>query len=79
MQADGDDAAGWVGGSLLRVVSALRSELVERDVCREQLIDGVRHTVGLPESGDRRPRTTPIAGHGHDLNRVPICASRPAC
>jgi hypothetical protein len=58
---------------LLRIVSALRSELVERHVCREQLIDGVRHTVGLPESGDREPRTTNVADHGHDLNRVPIC------
>ena len=64
---------------MLRVVSAVRSELVKRDVCREQLIDGVRHTVGLPQSGDREPRTTTIADHGHDLNRVPICASGPAC
>jgi hypothetical protein len=58
---------------LLRVVSALRCELVERDVCREQLIDGVRHTVELPESGDREPRTTTVADHVHDLNRVGIC------
>ena len=58
---------------MLGVVSAVRSELVKRDVCRGQLIDGVRHTVGLPQSGDREPRTTAIAGHGHDLNRVPIC------
>ena len=32
---------------MLRVVSGLRCELVERDVCRELLMDGVRHTVGL--------------------------------
>ncbi|MGZ6800400.1 MAG: hypothetical protein ACXVGR_11270 [Mycobacteriaceae bacterium] len=43
------------------------------DVCREQLIDGVEHTVGLPESGDREPRTTNVADHGHGLNGVPIC------
>jgi hypothetical protein len=61
-----------VGWESLRVVWAVRSELVKRGVCREQLIDRVRHTVGLPESGDREPRTTAIAGHGHDLNRVPI-------
>jgi hypothetical protein len=30
----------------LRVVSAVRFELVKRDVCREQLIDRVRYTVG---------------------------------
>jgi len=61
-----------VAWKLLGVVSALRSELVERDACREQLIDGVRHTVGLPENGDREPRTTNVADHGHDLNRAPI-------
>jgi hypothetical protein len=70
MQAAGDDAA--VAWESPRVVSALPSELVERDVCREQLIDGVRHTVGLPESGDREPRTTNVADHGHDLDRVAI-------
>jgi hypothetical protein len=68
--ADDDASVGW---DLLRVVSGLRCELVERDVRREQLIDGVRHTVGLPERGDREPRTTSVADHGHDLNRVPIC------
>ena len=68
-----------VGWELLRVVSAVRSELVKRDMCREYLIDSVRHTVGLAQSGDREPRTTAIAGHAHDLNRVPICASGPAC
>ena len=62
-----------VAWELLGVVSALRSELVERDACREQLIDRVRHTVGLPENGDREPRTTNVADHGHDLNCVPIC------
>ena len=71
MQAADDDAAGCVG--VARVFSGLRSELVERDACREQLTDRVRHTVGLPENGDREPRTTNVADDGHDLNRVPIC------
>jgi hypothetical protein len=31
---------------LLRVVPVLRSELVESDVCREQLMDGVGDIVG---------------------------------
>jgi hypothetical protein len=58
--ADDDDAGcrrrrGGFAWELLRVVSALRSALVERDVCRKQLIDGVRHTVGYLE---RRPRAT---------------------
>ena len=70
MQADGDDAAGCVGVAPRRLGSALRACRARR--VSEQLIDGVRHTVGLPESGDREPRTTPIPGHGHDLNRVPI-------
>jgi hypothetical protein len=73
-------------GSLLRVVSGLGSELVERDVCREQLVDGIRLTVELSERGDREPwttniaergdrepRTTNIADHGHDLDRLAIC------
>ena len=70
MQAADDDAAGCVG--VARVFAALRSELAERDACREQLTDRVRHTVGLPENGDREPRTTNVADHCHDLNRVPI-------
>ena len=53
--ADDDASVAW---ELLRVVSGLRCELVERDVCRELLMDGVRHTVGLPERGDGEPRTT---------------------
>jgi hypothetical protein len=57
---------------LLRVVSALRRELVERDVCRELLMNGVRNTVGLPECGDGDSRTTNVTDHGHDLNRAPI-------
>jgi hypothetical protein len=36
-------------------------------------MNGVRHTVGLPENGDREPRTTDVADHGDDLNCVPIC------
>jgi hypothetical protein len=47
--------------------------LSSADVCREQLIGDVEHTVGLPESGDQEPRTTNVADHGHDLNGVPIC------
>jgi len=48
------------------------SKLVERDVCREQLVEGVRLTVRLPERGDREPRTTNVANHGHDLDRLAI-------
>ena len=53
--ADDDASVAW---ELLRVVSGLRCELVDRDVCRELLMDGVMHTVGLPERGDGEPRTT---------------------
>ena len=42
-------------------------------MCREQLIDGVRHAVGLPERGDREPLTINVADYGHDLKGVPIC------
>ena len=57
---------------LLRVVSGLRCELLERDVRRELLMNGVRNTVGLPERGDREPRTTDVADHGHDLDRLAV-------
>jgi hypothetical protein len=70
MQVADDDAS--VAWELLRVVSVLRSKLVESNVCREQLMDGVGHIVGLPERGDREPRTTNIADHGHDLDRLAI-------
>jgi hypothetical protein len=70
MQVADDDAS--VAWELLRVVSVLRSKLVESNVCREQLRDGVGHIVGLPERGDREPRTTNIADHGHDLDRLAI-------
>ena len=40
-----DDTASVAWG-LLRVVSGLRCELVDRDVGRELFMDGVRHTVG---------------------------------
>ncbi len=56
----------------LRVVSVLRSKLVESDARRERLMDGVGHIVGLPERGDREPRTTYVADHGHDLARLAI-------
>ena len=67
--ADDDASVAW---ELLRVVSGPRCELVERDVCRELLMDGVRHTVGLPERGDGEPRTTKVADHGHDLDRLAV-------
>jgi hypothetical protein len=70
MQVADDDAS--VAWESLRVVSVLRSKLVESNVCREQLIDGVAHIVGLPERGDRKPRTTSVADHGHDLDRLAI-------
>ena len=67
MQLADDDAS--VVWELLRVVSVLRSPLVESNVCRGQLMDGVGHIVGLPERGDREPRTTNVADHGPDLDR----------
>jgi hypothetical protein len=59
-------------GELLRVVSGLRCELVERDVCRELLMNGMRNTVGLPERRDGERRTTNVADHGHDLDRLVV-------
>jgi len=59
-------------GSCSSVVSGLRCELVERDVCRELLMNGVRQTVGLPERGDRERWTTNVADHGHDLDRLAV-------
>ena len=70
MQVDDDDAS--VASELLRVVSGLRSELVERDVCRRAARGWRELTVGLPERGDREPRTTNVADHGHDLDRLAI-------
>jgi hypothetical protein len=67
--ADDDTSAAW---ELLRVVSVLRSKLVESNVRREQPMDGVGHIVGLGERGDREPPTTNIADHGHDLDRLAI-------
>jgi hypothetical protein len=67
--ADDDASVAW---ELLRVVSGLRCELVERDVCRELLMNGVRNTVGLPECGDGEPRTTNVADHAHDLDRLVV-------
>ena len=68
MQVAADDAS--VAWELLRVVSGLRCELVERDVCRELLMNGMRNTVGLPERRDGEPRTTNVADHGHDLDSL---------
>jgi hypothetical protein len=45
---------------------------VERDVCREQLVEGISHG-GV--AGARRPRATDdqyVADHGHDLDRPAI-------
>ena len=67
--ADDDAPVAW---ELLHVVSGLRAALVERDVCRERLMDGVGHTVGLPERDDQELRTTNVADHGHDLDRLAI-------
>jgi hypothetical protein len=53
MRVGDDDAS--VGWELFRVVSGLRCELVERDVCRELLMNGVGRTVGLPERSDGEP------------------------
>jgi hypothetical protein len=61
-----------VAWELLRVVSGLRCELVERDVCRELLMNGVRNTVGLPECGDGESRATNVADNGHDLDRLAV-------
>lgn len=70
MQLGDDDAS--VAWELLRVVSVLCSKLVESNVCREQLMDGVGHIVGLGERDDREPPTTNVADHGHDLDRLAI-------
>jgi hypothetical protein len=35
-------------------------------------MDGVGQIVGLPERGDREPRTTNVADHGHELDRLAI-------
>ena len=35
-------------------------------------MDGVGQSVGLPERGDREPRTTNVADHGHELDRLAI-------
>lgn len=68
MRVAGDDAS--VAWELLRVVSGLRCELVEPDLCRELLMGGVRNTVGLPARGDGERRTPNVAEHGHDLDRL---------
>jgi hypothetical protein len=56
-------------GSCSASSRVLRCEPVERDVCRELLMTGVRNTVGLSDRGDGEPRTTNVADHGHDLDR----------
>ena len=69
--ADDDASVAW---ELLRVVSGLRCELVERDVCRELLMDGVRNTVGLPGAATE--------SHGRPTSLTTVTtstASRSAC
>ena len=60
--------------AIVSVASGLGSELVERDVCREQLVDRVRLTVGLAsaaiESHERPPSPTTV---------TTSTASRSAC
>jgi len=72
MQVADDDAS--VAWELLRVVSVLRSKLVESNVRREQLMDGVGHIVGLPQRDDQEPPTTNVADH-----RTTSTAARSAC
>ena len=45
--------------------------LVERDVCREQIVEGIRQG-GVAGRGDREARPTNVADHGHDLDRLAI-------
>jgi hypothetical protein len=33
-------------------------------------MNGVSHTVGLPERGEGEPRMTVVADHGHDRGRL---------
>ena len=61
-----------VAWELLRVVLGLRCELVERDVRRELLMNGVRNTVGLPERGDGEPRTPKRRGPRHHLDSLAV-------
>ncbi len=45
--------------------------LVERDVCREQLVEGISQG-GVAGRDDREPRTTNVSDHGHDFDRLAI-------
>jgi hypothetical protein len=66
----GEDLAS-VGWGLLRVVSGLRSELAERNVYREQLVEGIRQ--GGSQSAATESRGTNGADRGRDLERLAIC------
>jgi hypothetical protein len=68
--ADKDASVAW---ELLRSFrEMLRAPTsVERDVCREQLQEGISHG-GLPGRGEREPRTTNVADHRLDLDRLAI-------
>jgi hypothetical protein len=78
MQGGGDDAA--VVWELLRVASAMRSELVERDVFRERLVDGVKHPVGFTGSaateshgGPSSPITVTTSTASRSAGFCPVC------
>jgi hypothetical protein len=58
---------------LLRVVSGLRCELVERDVCRELLMNGVRNTLGYRAVTESHGRPTSLT------TVTTSTASRSAC
>ena len=45
--------------------------LVQRDVCREQLVEGISQG-GVAGRGDREARPTNVADHGHDRDRLAI-------
>ena len=65
MQVADDDAS--VVSELLRVASAMRSELLDRDVYREQLVDRVDKPWGYREA----------ATESHDQRRRPRSRRRP--
>jgi hypothetical protein len=67
-----DDEASVVWELLASVRELLCApSLVERDVCREQLVEGISQG-GVAGRCDREARTTNVADHGHDLDRLAI-------
>jgi hypothetical protein len=69
--ADDDASVAWECSPSFRFCAP---SLSKSDVRREQLMDGVGDIVGLPERGDREPRTTNVTDHGQTST-----ASRSAC